>query len=139
MIVLIMMIMKKFLLSLLALLLLALPSAFAQDLVNGTEVILTNLGSETIVGHGKVDGKTLELTLTDETGGFFLYFIFPDGQVASHQGQITPELVGVFSDAGELLDITAVLAARGGIQLNVVRADNAPNPSDDGALEQPGG
>jgi hypothetical protein len=114
--------------------------AQAQDLVSGTEVLLTDLNSETIVGHGLVEAGTLNLRLIDETGGFFLYFIFPDGQVATHQGQITPELIGVFGDTGDLIDFTQVLASRGGIKLNIIRAQdlNPEQPSDDGRLIQPG-
>jgi len=115
-------------------------SAFAQDLITGTEVLLTDLSSEKIVGHGLVESGALTLQLIDETGGFFLYFIFPDGQVATHQGEITPELIGVFTDTGELLDVTTVLANRGGISLNIVRAQSISpeQPSDDERLEQPG-
>ncbi len=115
-------------------------SAFAQDLVTGTEVLLTDLSSEKIVGHGLVEAGALTLKLIDETGGFFLYFIFPDGQVATHQGEITPELIGVFTDTGELIDVTTVLAGRGGISLNIVRAQSISpeQPSDDERLEQPG-
>lgn len=115
-------------------------SAYAQDLITGTEVLLTDLSSEKIVGHGLVEAGALTLQLIDETGGFFLYFIFPDGQVATHQGEITPELIGVFTDTGELLDVTTVLANRGGISLNIVRTQNISpeQPSDDERLEQPG-
>lgn len=129
---------KQILLSTLVLLLSI--SAFAQDLISGTEVLLTDLSSEKIVGHGLVEEGALTLRLIDETGGFFLYFIFPDGQVATHQGEITPELIGVFTDAGELIDVTTVLASRGGISLNIVRAKSISpeQPSDDERLEQPG-
>ena len=129
-------------LGLMLLTLVSLVFVHAQDIVPGTEVLLTDLSSETIVGHGQVEAGVLNLRLIDETGGFFLYFIFPDGQVATHQGQITQELIGVFTDAGDLLDFTTVLAARGGIQLNVIRTDgtnlNPSLPSNDGQLTQPG-
>lgn len=112
-----------------------------QDLKSGTEVLLTDLSSERIVGHGQVEGRTLNLNLIDTTGGFFLYFIFPDGQVATHQGELGPELIAVFTDAGDLLDFTEVLSARGGIDLNVIRAKeenlNPNEPLDDGQLSQP--
>lgn len=115
--------------------------AAAQDIASGTEVLLTDLTSETIVGHGQVEAGTLNLSLIDETGGFFLYFIFPDGQVATHQGEITQELVGVFTDTGDLLDFKAVLASRGGIELNVIRTQgdnlNPAQPSNDEQLTPP--
>lgn len=114
-------------------------SGHAQEFVSGTEVLLTDLNSAKIVGYGKVEASTLNLSLLDETGGFFLYLIFPDGQVATHHGEVTAELVGVFTDSGELLDFSKVLEARGGIRLNIIRTDklSPEQPSDDERLSQP--
>ncbi|MCA9835424.1 MAG: hypothetical protein KC422_00850 [Trueperaceae bacterium] len=97
----------------------------AQDLQDGTEVLLTDLNSETIVGHGQVAAGVLHLRLMERTGGFYLYLIFPDGQVNSHQGQQMPGFVGVYGDNGELLEFSAVLAAKGNIGLDLIPSDEA--------------
>ncbi|MGL4609491.1 MAG: hypothetical protein ACRCYY_07365, partial [Trueperaceae bacterium] len=85
----------------------------AQNLTDGTELLLTDLGSEKIVGHGKVAGEEIVLSVSQEAEGFFLYVVTPSGEVATHHGEVRPDgLLGVFSDTGELLDFADVLEGR---------------------------
>lgn len=117
--------------------LLSFGAALAQDLTDGTEVLITDLNSETIVGHGQVEAGVLHLRLMERTGGFYLYFIFPSGQVSSHKGQQDAGFVGVYTDTGELINVVSVLAARGNIGLELIPVDeaelNSRNPVDPGS------
>jgi hypothetical protein len=120
----------------LASLLILLSVALAQDLPEGSELLLTDLDSQVIVGHGKVFAGELYLKVSQDASGFFLYVVSPDGHVATHHGEAQQNLIGVFGDDGELLDLTQVLAGRGVI-LHVERIDmpQNPSPSDDALLQ----
>ena len=88
--------MKAFLFSLLFLSL-----GYAQTLAEGTEVLLTDLGSQTIVGHGKVAGGKLELDLAENAQAFFLYIVSPGGEVATHNGELSAAgELEIFADDG---------------------------------------
>jgi hypothetical protein len=109
--------------------------AFAQDLPDGSELLLTDLDSQVIVGHGKVFAGELYLKIGNEAEGFFLYVLSPDGDVATHHGEVTKDLIGVFTDTGELADLTDVLASRG-VRLHIEWVDIlAESASDDALLE----
>jgi hypothetical protein len=122
---------------LLTTLLLVLASlGFAQTLGDGTELLMTDLESQTIVGHGKVSSGQIVLSVSENAKGFFLYVVTPGGEVATHHGEVKPDgLVGVFADDGDLLDFADVLEGRG-VKLIVQRvSDLAETETDDGQLE----
>jgi hypothetical protein len=125
---------------LLTVLLLTLASlGFAQNLSDGTELLMTDLTSQTIVGHGKVSSSQVVLNLSEEAGEFNLYVVTPDGEVATHHGAVKPDgFVGVFADDGDLLDFSEVLAGRG-ITLVVQRVPALEESvtTDDNVLEPP--
>ncbi len=128
-------VMKK----LFTILLLLLPSlGFAQTLGDGTELLMTDLDSQTIVGHGKVSSGQVILNVSEKAGEFFLYLVTPGGDVATHHGAVKPDgLLGVFTEAGELLDFSEVLQERG-VKLVVQRVPELTEASnDDGQLVAP--
>jgi hypothetical protein len=87
---------------------------FTQALNDGTELLMTDLESQKIVGHGKVFDGQIFLNVSEDAEGFFLYVVTPGGDVATHHGEVKADgLVGVFSDEGELLDFADVLEGRG--------------------------
>jgi hypothetical protein len=87
---------------------------FAQNLGDGTELLMTDLDSQTIVGHGKVSSGQVVLNLSETAEEFFLYVVTPGGEVATHQGAVKADgFVGVFAGDGDLLDFAQVLAGRG--------------------------
>jgi hypothetical protein len=116
---------------LLTTLLLALVSlGFAQTLGDGTELLMTDLDSQKIVGHGKVHDGQIFLNVSEDAEGFFLYVVTPSGEVATHHGEVKADgLVGVFGADGELVDFADVLYGRG-VKLIVQRV---PEISDDAA------
>ena len=124
---------------LLTILLVVLASlGFAQTLNDGTELLMTDLDSQTIVGHGKVFDGQIFLNVSESAEGFFLYVVSPQGEVATHHGEVREDgLVGVFADDGELVDFADVLKGRG-VKLVVQRVaevdENNPG-NDDGRLE----
>jgi hypothetical protein len=86
----------------------------AQTLNDGTELLMTDLESQTIVGHGKVFDGQVFLNLSENAQGFFLYVVTPSGDVATHHGEVKADgLVGVFADDGELVSFADVLKDRG--------------------------
>jgi hypothetical protein len=109
---------------------------FAQDLNDGTELLMTDLKSQKIVGHGKVFDGQIFLNVSEETEGFFLYVVTPGGEVATHHGEVNADgLLGVFSDDGELLDFAEVLEKRG-VKLVVQRVPELQeSTTDDEKLE----
>jgi hypothetical protein len=109
---------------------------FTQTLNDGTELLMTDLESQKIVGHGKVFDGQLFLNVSEAAEGFFLYVVTPSGDVATHHGEVKANgLVGVFSDDGELLDFAAVLEGRG-VKLIVQRVPElSETPTDDDKLE----
>lgn len=111
----------------------------AQNLSDGTELLLTDLSSELIVGYGTVDGDKLLLNLSQDTEGFYLYFLLPDGDVSAHQGRALEDRLEVANDAGGYLSLSKVLADKG-IDLTVERVSgdlrSQPAQNDD-LLEQP--
>ena len=111
----------------------------AQGIGNGTELLLTDLNSEVILGYGTVQDGQLLLNLSQAADSFYLYFIFPEGDVTTHQGRVDDGLL-VVNDAGGFLDFQNVLAERG-VELTVTRVEdenlNLTTPSDDSQLEQP--
>ncbi len=110
--------------------------AFSQSLPDGSELLLTDLESQVIVGHGKVFSGQLYLKLSNEAGEFFLYVVSPDGNVATHHGEAKEDLIGVFSAEGDLIDLHQVLAGRG-VRLVIERIDEFADQtsSDDTFLE----
>ena len=114
----------------------ALCWGFALD--EGTEVLLTDLESQVIVGHGEVKGGELRLRLDEAVGGFFLYVVSPGGDVSAHSGQLNAEgLLAVFDD-GELIELSGVLAEQGVSLRLEVGADLSPaTGADDTLLEPP--
>jgi hypothetical protein len=128
--------MKRLLISLLLLLA---SFGVAQQLSDGTELLMTDLESQTIVGHGKVSAGQIFLSVSEEAEGFFLYVVSPSGEVATHHGRVEADgLVGVFADDGELLDFAKVLEGRG-VKLVVQRVPEVENQAstDDERLESP--
>jgi hypothetical protein len=125
--------MKRFLTTLL---LVFCSLGFAQDLNDGTELLMTDLESQKIVGHGKVFDGQIFLNVSEETEGFFLYVVTPGGEVATHHGEVKADgLLGVFSDDGELLDFAEVLEKRG-VKLVVQRVPELQeSTTDDEKLE----
>jgi hypothetical protein len=122
---------------LLTTLLLVLASlGFAQTLSDGTELLMTDTSSQTIVGHGKVSSSQVVLNLSETAEEFFLYVVTPGGEVATHHGAVKSDgFVGVFADDGDLLDFAEVLAGRG-VKLVVQRVPAQESiTTDDGALE----
>jgi hypothetical protein len=124
------------------LLLLSASLGFTQTLNDGTELLMTDLDSQTIVGHGKVFGGQIFLSVSEAAEGFFLYVVSPNGDVATHHGEVKADgLVGVFGDNGELVDFADVLQGRG-VELIVKRvpelseaATGTETPTDDEQLE----
>jgi len=113
----------------------------AQSLSDGTELLLTDLSSELIVGYGTVEGDKLLLNLSHDTEGFYLYFLLPDGNVSAHQGRALEDRIEVANDAGGFLSLSEVLADRG-VNLTVerVNGDLSTQPAqNDDLLEQPSG
>jgi hypothetical protein len=110
----------------------------SQSLPDGSELLLTDLESQVIVGHGKVFAGQVYLKLSDEAGEFFLYVVSPDGNVATHHGEAKEELLGVFAEDGELIDLSEVLASRG-VELLIQRVEEFADEtsSDDALLETP--
>lgn len=111
----------------------------AQSLGDGTELLLTDLSSELIVGYGTVDGDKLLLNLSEDTEGFYLYFLLPDGDVSAHQGRTTEGRLEVTNDRGGFLSLEQVLAERG-VDLTVERVSGdltEPPAQDDDLLEKP--
>ena len=111
----------------------------AQNLSDGTELLLTDLSSELIVGYGTVDGDQLLLNLSEDAEGFYLYFLLPDGDVSAHQGRATKDRLEVSNDAGGFLSLEKVLADRG-VDLTVARVSgdlNEEPAQDDDLLEPP--
>lgn len=109
---------------------------FTQTLNDGTELFMTDLESQKVVGHGKVFDGQIFLNVSEDAQRFFLYVVTPSGDVATHQGEVKADgLVGVFSDDGELLDFADVLEGRG-VKLVVQRVPELSETStDDGKLE----
>ena len=110
---------------------------FTQTLRDGTELLMTDLESQTIVGHGKVSSGQVVLSLSETAGEFFLYFVTPSGDVATHDGEGKADgLLGVFADDGELLDFASVLETRG-VKLVVQRVSELEETTstDDDQLE----
>jgi hypothetical protein len=118
------------------LLLLLASLGFAQTLNDGTELLMTDLDSQTIVGHGKVFDGQIFLNVSENAEGFFLYVVTPNGDVATHHGQVEADgLVGVFGDNGELIDFAEVLQKRG-VKLVVQRVPElSETATDDDQLE----
>ena len=108
--------------TLLATLLILMSAAFAQDLPEGSELLLTDLDSQVIVGHGKVFAGELYLKVSKSASGFFLYVVSPSGEVATHHGEAKENLIGVFAEDGELIDLTQVLSGRG-VKLHIERVE----------------
>lgn len=122
---------------LLTTLLLVLASlGFTQTLNEGTELLMTDLDSQKIVGHGTVFDGQIFLNVSEDAEGFFLYVVTPNGDVATHHGEVKADgLVGVFSDSGELLDFADVLRGRG-VKLIVQRVPELEETAtDDDRLE----
>jgi hypothetical protein len=110
---------------------------FAQTLSDGTELLMTDLESQTIVGHGKVSSGQVVLNLSEKAGEFFLYVVTPSGDVATHHGAVKPNgFVGVFADDGDLVDFANVLEGRG-VKLIVQRVPELEESviTDDDQLE----
>lgn len=109
---------------------------FSQSLPEGSELLLTDLNSQVIVGHGKIFAGQLYLKLSQKAEGFFLYVLSSDGNVATHHGEARGNLVGVFTDQGELISLEQVLAGRG-VKLIIERVEILADqiPSDDALLE----
>jgi hypothetical protein len=110
---------------------------FAQAINDGTELLMTDLDSQTIVGHGKVSSGQVVLNVSEKAEEFFLYLVTPGGDVATHHGAVKPDgLLGVFTDSGELLDFATVLKGRG-VNLVVQRVPEIiETATDDEQLEQ---
>ena len=125
-------------LALLALSLCVLGAGVAQDFGDGTELLLTDLESEVIVGHGTVEEGTLRLNVSEDAGGFFLYVLFPEGEVSAHQGRMFDERLEVENDAGGFLALSDLLSDRG-VSLDVARVSGELNPQaeEDDALLEP--
>jgi hypothetical protein len=123
---------------LLTILLLLLPTlAFSQTLSDGTELLMTDLASQTIVGHGKVSSGQIILNVSEEAEGFNLYVVTPSGEVATHHGEVKSDgLVGVFGDDGELLDFAEILKGRG-VTLVVQRVPELTGATTDDAQLEP--
>jgi hypothetical protein len=109
---------------------------FSQTLNDGTELLMTDLESQKIVGHGKVYDGQIFLNISEDAEGFFLYVVTPSGDVATHHGEVKADgLVGVFADNGELVDFADVLYGRG-VKLVVQRVPEISETStDDDRLE----
>lgn len=102
---------------------------FAQTLSDGTELLMTDTSSQTIVGHGKVSSSQVVLNLSEKANEFFLYVVTPSGDVATHHGAVKPDgFVGVFADNGDLLDFAKVLEGRG-VKLIVERVPELEEPA----------
>jgi hypothetical protein len=109
---------------------------FTQNLSDGTELLMTDLDSQKIVGHGKIFDGQIFLNVSEAAQGFFLYVVTPSGDVATHHGEVKADgLVGVFADNGELLDFADVLEGRG-VKLVVQRVPELEeSATDDNRLE----
>jgi hypothetical protein len=109
---------------------------FAQTLSDGTELLMTDLDSQKIVGHGKVFNGQIYLNLSETAEGFFLYVVTPNGDVATHHGEVKANgLVAVFADNGDLLNFADVLRDRG-VKLVVQRVPElTETATDDDQLE----
>lgn len=110
---------------------------YTQTLAEGTEVLLTDLGSQTIVGHGKVAEGKLELDLSENAQAFFLYIVSPGGEVATHNGELSAAgELEIFGDNGELVEFANVLR-QGGVDLELETRNLDTPESDDELLEPP--
>lgn len=109
---------------------------FAQTLGDGTELLMTDLSSQKIVGHGKVYDGQIFLNISEDAEGFFLYVVTPSGDVATHHGEVNADgLVGVFADDGQLVDFADVLEKRG-VKLVIQRVPELEETAtDDDRLE----
>jgi hypothetical protein len=112
------------------------PLGFSQTLGDGTELLMTDLDNQRIVGHGKVYEGQIFLNVSEDAEGFFLYVVTPNGDVATHHGEVKADgLVGVFGDNGELVDFADVLEKRG-VKLVVQRVPEiSETATDDDRLE----
>lgn len=91
-------------------------------------MLLTDLESQVIVGHGVVSEGVLRLELGSGTRGFFLYMVSPSGDISSYNGAVEPDGgIGVLAEDGTRLDLRDLLAQQGVLlELQRVPAVTAP-------------
>ena len=99
-----------------------------QAIPEGTEVLLTDSVSQTIIGHGKVESAQLELELGEVSGSFILLLALPDGVVETYTGQLSFDERGLVVDVGgQLVGIMELFASRGvSLMMVPVSGDTAP-------------
>ena len=100
-----------------------------QAIPEGTEVLLTDSVSQTIIGHGKVEDAQLVLELGEVSGSFTLLLALPDGVVETYTGQLSfDERWLVIDVGGQLVGIMELFGSRG-VSLMMVPVSNDTAPT----------
>jgi len=66
-------------------------NAFAQDINEGTEILLTNSNSERILGHGLIHNSRLEINVSEDVDEFIMMLLQPDDNLEIFMGLVDEE------------------------------------------------
>ncbi len=66
-------------------------NAFAQNINEGTEILLTNATSERILGHGLIHNNRLEINVSEDVDEFIMMLLQPDDELEIFMGLVDEE------------------------------------------------
>jgi len=116
-------------------------NAFAQDINEGTEILLTNASSERILGHGLIHNSRLEINVSEDVDEFIMMLLQPDDNLEIFMGLVDKDgnlsftdLEGNIHNFGDFLESVEVE-----LVLNRVVEQTFEDPlqPEDELLEQP--